>query len=179
MCVRKRAAVVVRGLIAALGPLCVGTSLAAQDPGNARSRVATPVNHSAPIGSVTTAPVSTAKEANTTRWQVVPQQLIPPQPPFKAPSPVAADMLRNRPGSEGYAESASPIAPIARSMAIHWDDAPDWMRVAPPGVMSAARQFRRRGLPLVRLWQSPHLLLALGLNNRARPGIYLTQKLTE
>lgn len=40
-----------------------------------------------------------------------------------------------------------------------------------------ARRFHREGLPLARLWQSHSALLSLGLNQRGKPGLWLTQKI--
>jgi len=40
-----------------------------------------------------------------------------------------------------------------------------------------ARRFHREGLPLARLWQSHSAVVSLGLNQRGRPGLWLTQKI--
>jgi hypothetical protein len=47
----------------------------------------------------------------------------------------------------------------------------------PPGVklQQLVRKFRRTGLPVLRLWQSGHSVLAFGLNPRGVPGLYLTR----
>ena len=59
---------------------------------------------------------------------------------------------------------------VAQSLSsARWDDTPQ--------VIQAAKQFKRRGLPLVHLWESDHALLALGLNQRGKPGLYITQKI--
>jgi hypothetical protein len=50
---------------------------------------------------------------------------------------------------------------------IRWQVSPDVVRVA--------RQFRRRGLPILRLWRSNYSVLAIGLNPRGVPGIYVTR----
>lgn len=39
-----------------------------------------------------------------------------------------------------------------------------------------ARRIHREGLPIAHLWQSKSALLSIGLNNRGKPGIWLTQK---
>jgi hypothetical protein len=39
-----------------------------------------------------------------------------------------------------------------------------------------ARRLHREGLPLARLWQSKSAVLSIGLNNRGKPGLWLTQK---
>ena len=40
-----------------------------------------------------------------------------------------------------------------------------------------ARRVHREGLPMARLWQSKSALLSIGLNNRGKPGLWLTQKI--
>jgi len=65
----------------------------------------------------------------------------------RAASSVAAATSPGRPAYESYARA---------SFAIRWQSSPEWVR--------AARNFRRNGLPLVRLWESGRGLVALGLN---------------
>jgi hypothetical protein len=52
---------------------------------------------------------------------------------------------------------------------VHWNNSPEWIR--------NARAFRRRGLPIVQLWESSQALVAIGVNRHGVPGIYFTQKL--
>jgi hypothetical protein len=40
-----------------------------------------------------------------------------------------------------------------------------------------AKNFKREGLPLAKLWQNQDSLVHLGLNNRGKPGLWLIQKL--
>jgi hypothetical protein len=40
-----------------------------------------------------------------------------------------------------------------------------------------ARRIHREGLPVARLWESKSALLSIGLNQRGRPGLWLTQKI--
>jgi hypothetical protein len=40
-----------------------------------------------------------------------------------------------------------------------------------------ARRIHREGLPVARLWQSKSAVLSIGLNNRGKPGLWLTQKI--
>lgn len=56
---------------------------------------------------------------------------------------------------------------------IRWQSSPDFVRV--PDLVRVARQFRRRGLPIVRLWRSNYSVLAIGLNPHGVPGIYFTR----
>jgi hypothetical protein len=54
---------------------------------------------------------------------------------------------------------------------IHWQTKPELEIIA--------RNFRRRGLPVVTLWHAGRGLLALGLSPRGVPGLYFTQKARE
>jgi hypothetical protein len=40
-----------------------------------------------------------------------------------------------------------------------------------------AHRIHREGLPVARLWESKSALLSLGLNQRGKPGLWLTQKI--
>jgi hypothetical protein len=40
-----------------------------------------------------------------------------------------------------------------------------------------ARRIHREGLPVVRLWDTKAALLSIGLNQRGKPGLWLTQKI--
>jgi hypothetical protein len=79
-------------------------------------------------------------------------------------------------GGPRYGAEVSSVR--AAELRVPWDDSPSWSRSAPT-LFHAARQLRRQGLPLLHLWQSQHFQLALGLNSRGRPGIYLTQKMAD
>ena len=57
----------------------------------------------------------------------------------------------------------------AAAFDVHWNNSPEWVR--------NARAFRRRGLPIVHLWESSQALVAIGVNRHGVPGIYFTQKL--
>jgi hypothetical protein len=52
---------------------------------------------------------------------------------------------------------------------------------APPRTMGGAEEFARRvhreGLPVARLWENKSALLSLGLNQRGKPGLWITQKI--
>jgi hypothetical protein len=69
--------------------------------------------------------------------------------------------------------------PIAARFDIHWRNIPGpaWVEDVPEWLSSNAKNYRRRGLPLVQLWESSHYLVALGLSNHGVPGAYLAQKL--
>jgi len=50
-----------------------------------------------------------------------------------------------------------------------------------PRSMSGAEEFARRvhreGLPVARLWENKSALVSLGLNQRGKPGLWITQKI--
>ena len=54
---------------------------------------------------------------------------------------------------------------------------PAWVQRVPTWLIDDAKTYHRRGLPVLRLWQSPHYLVALGLSNHGVPGVYFSQKL--
>jgi hypothetical protein len=64
------------------------------------------------------------------------------------------------------------------SFPIRWQK---YSELVNPEVERMARNFRREGLPLVRLWQSGsgEHLVAVGLNPHGVPGIWLTQKVPD
>jgi hypothetical protein len=39
-----------------------------------------------------------------------------------------------------------------------------------------ARRIHREGLPVARLWESKSALISIGLNQKGKPGLWLTQK---
>jgi hypothetical protein len=69
--------------------------------------------------------------------------------------------------------------PVQQSLSeVHWADARDWIH-NPPEWVKAAKNYRRQGMPIIHLMQSQDksTLLALGISNHGKPGLYLTQKL--
>jgi hypothetical protein len=87
-----------------------------------------------------------------------------------------AQIERSAESPTSIAESAE--SPIAARLALRWHDlqAPAWSNSVPDWVVKDAVNYRRRGLPLVHLWQSTNYQLALGLSNHRVPGIYFMQK---
>jgi hypothetical protein len=78
-----------------------------------------------------------------------------------------------------HEQNAEMETPVQRSLSnVHWADSRDWIN-NPPEWIKAARNYRRQGMPLVHLLQSQNKssLLALGVSNRGKPGLYFTQKL--
>jgi hypothetical protein len=69
--------------------------------------------------------------------------------------------------------------PVQRSLNdVHWVDSRDWIN-NPPEWVKAARNYKRQGMPIVHLLQSQDksTLLALGVSNHGKPGLYFTRKL--
>jgi hypothetical protein len=76
----------------------------------------------------------------------------------------------------GMFEHDSPLAP---QMDVHWRSVagPAWVQSVPQWVTDNARNYHRRGLPVLHLWESSNYLVALGLSNHGVPGLYFSQKL--
>jgi hypothetical protein len=71
--------------------------------------------------------------------------------------------------------------PVARSInELPWADSNDWIR-NPPEWLREIKESRRRKapVPVVHLWRSQRTqtLLALGVNHRGQPGLYIARKL--
>ena len=58
---------------------------------------------------------------------------------------------------------------------LHWADSHDWIN-NPPEWVKAARNYRRQGMPIIHLMQSKDTLVALGVSNHGKPGLYFTRK---
>jgi len=70
---------------------------------------------------------------------------------------------------------------IARSISeLPWVDSDDWIR-NPPQWLSDIKESRRRRapVPLLHLWRSQQMqtLVALGVNRRGQPGLYIARNL--
>jgi len=77
--------------------------------------------------------------------------------------------------AQGALESRGASAAVSGSSAAHF--AVRWQ--SNPQIVRVARQFRRNGLPIVRLWQSGPNLVSIGLNPHGVPGIWFTQKVPD
>jgi hypothetical protein len=162
------------GFIGLIGLLGVVTANAADNNNpttlaNALLRDNAAVNHSsrAHVETATTTPSA----ASASRWQLEQNRVYAPPPAHSdnASTSVASVVFQRSPMSSMANESPT-TSTVAQSLSgARWDDTPQ--------VIQAAKQFKRRGLPLVHLWESEHALLALGLNQRGRPGLYITQKI--
>lgn len=95
-------------------------------------------------------------------------------PDFGRRSEVASPAMRSLDGAPftsrdegGALERRTASAPFA----IHWQTTPELVR--------QVRELRRRGLPIVHLWQSTRAMVAIGLNKHGVPGIYITQRVPD
>lgn len=72
-------------------------------------------------------------------------------------------------------------SPVARSISeLPWVDSNDWIRNPPEWLREIKESRRRRApVPLVQLWRSQQTqtLVALGVNQRGQPGLYIARKL--
>jgi hypothetical protein len=72
-------------------------------------------------------------------------------------------------------------SPVARSMSeLPWADSSNWIRNPPEWLQDIKDSRRRRApVPVVHLWQSQQTqtLIALGVNHRGQPGVFISRKL--
>ena len=113
------------------------------------------------------------------RSESVAHPLAPPRPSNL--SVVVARGLRaeiERGAAPQTSIAGSAESPIAARLALQWRNlrGPGWSDRVPDWVVKDAVNYRRRGLPLVHLWQSTNYQLALGVSNHRVPGIYFMQK---
>ncbi len=177
MCAMARSTInaLKRGLIGLIGLLSFVTANAASVNNNTNAltnallRANVAGNHSSRAHAETT--TTTPSGASASRWQLEQNRAYAPPPAYSdnASTSVASVVFRRSPMSTMANESPT-TSTVAQSLSsARWDDTPQ--------VIQAAKQFKRRGLPLVHLWESEHALLALGLNQRGKPGLYITQKI--
>jgi hypothetical protein len=86
----------------------------------------------------------------------------------------SAEQIASRPQRDVELET-----PVQQSLSgVHWADSHDWVH-NPPEWLKAAKNYRRQGMPILHLMQSQDksTLLALGISNHGKPGLYLTRKL--
>jgi hypothetical protein len=78
-----------------------------------------------------------------------------------------------------HGKDAELETPVQRSLSdVHWADSRDWIN-NPPEWVKAARNYKRQGMPIVHLLQSQDksTLVALGVSNHGKPGLYFMRKL--
>jgi|SRR5580698_8831689 hypothetical protein len=106
---------------------------------------------------------------------------VPPASNFSMAA-ARAVVTRDSRFETGAPSEALAASPIASRFDIRWQltpgPAPTWVRQnVPQWLTDNAQNYRRRGLPLLRLWESSHYMVALGLSKHGVPGAYFTQKL--
>ena len=81
-------------------------------------------------------------------------------------------------GRVGWQRSlASPAQSVHRTLDdVPWADARDWVH-NPPQILQELRNYRRQGMPILHLVNSAQTVVALGLSNHGKPGLYFTHKL--
>lgn len=70
------------------------------------------------------------------------------------------------------ASAAESRAALAPGFGVRWRAVmgPECVRGVPHWLIDDARNYKRRGLPLLRLWETTHYQAALGLSSRGLPG---------
>jgi hypothetical protein len=163
---RARASV---GLLALLGVVMAN---AASDNNNTITRAHAQTTRTAAITATPSGTRTATSGASAARWQLEQNRVFVAPPPYvnTAASTSVASVVFRHAAMSTMADESPTTSTVAQSLSsARWDDTPQ--------VMQAARQFKRRGLPLVHLWESQHALLAFGLNQHGKPGLYLTQKI--
>jgi hypothetical protein len=75
-----------------------------------------------------------------------------------------------------HARQSELESPVARSLSeLQWTDSRDWIN-NPPEWAKAAKNYKRQGMPILHLMQSKDTLVALGVSNHGKPGLYFTRK---
>jgi hypothetical protein len=92
--------------------------------------------------------------------------------------PLDSRFAANAP-TESRVAMAEAASPIAKQLDVHWQNnaVPLVVQSVPEWVTSSAKNYHRKGLPVVHLWESSNSLIALGLSNHGVPGLYFSQKL--
>ena len=87
--------------------------------------------------------------------------------------------LRDSESSRVADAAAEDHAAIESRFGVRWRTVvgPEWVRNVPQWAIDDARNYKRRGLPLVHLWQSTQYQIAFGLSSRGVPGVYFSQKI--
>jgi hypothetical protein len=131
--------------------------------------------------------VMASARSNCVRASARPFEARPlPSRPVEATRPTVSALGANR-WLAASAFSAANVAehsqdteyqsPVERSLSeVHWADSHDWVH-NPPEWLKAAKHYRKQGMPIIHLIQSKETLVALGVNNHGKPGLYFTRKL--
>ncbi len=72
---------------------------------------------------------------------------------------------------------ATESSPSNRTLdTVPWADSRDWIH-NPPQILKDIRNYRRQGVPIIRLVNSAQTVVAFGVSNHGKPGLYFTRKL--
>jgi len=83
----------------------------------------------------------------------------------------------NRFSMGGSDAGTSESSPLNRSLdAVPWADSRDWIH-NPPQILKELKNYRRQGVPIIRLVNSAQTVVAFGVSNHGKPGLYFTRKL--
>jgi hypothetical protein len=67
--------------------------------------------------------------------------------------------------------------PVERSVnEVHWADSRDWVH-NPPAWVNDVKNYKKQGMPILHLMQSKQTVIAVGISNHGKPGLYFTRKL--
>jgi len=168
MTYRRRSPRTLKSLLTLMASLSIGVHVSAQCPANAAapnrgsigahmlemscSREASPRTNSLPLPQV-----ESHVDLISNRWST-------------AAAVSAANVVSQ------HARETELELPVARSLSeLHWADSHDWIN-NPPEWVKAARNYKRQGMPIIHLMQSKDTLVALGVSNHGKPGLYFTRK---
>lgn len=59
---------------------------------------------------------------------------------------------------------------------VPWADARDWVH-NPPQLLQELRNYKRQGMPILHLVNTSQTVVALGVSNHGKPGLYFTRQL--
>lgn len=132
--------------------------------------------------------------ADSARSRSVPSRLLAHQEHMSAPAPhldlrTPEDSPRTLNRGAAAALASAPFPSAIHHLDLGKVDLDTEERTQPPALGTMGASFRmmspaeifahrvhREGLPVARLWQSKSALLSIGLNQRGKPGLWLTQK---
>jgi hypothetical protein len=75
------------------------------------------------------------------------------------------------------ADSDEAQSPVSRSLSqLHFADSHDWIH-NPPEILKEIRNYRHQGVPIIHLVESRETMVAIGVSNHGKPGLYFTRNL--
>jgi hypothetical protein len=76
--------------------------------------------------------------------------------------------------ADAYTEMASSVQRTLND--VPWADSHDWVH-NPPELLKELKNYKHQGMPIIHLVNSAQTVVALGLSNHGKPGLYFTRKL--